>query len=154
MLGVARPRAIRVVGLSYPDVDEDQVVQSLVEDKEVLKSCRARLAMLPTSLCCLAISFSSVGSFFSTMEWSPSSSLVSEKMLPPYFLMSLPQPLLLDERGGSKATLPLVGLPLKGREGVGHVHLSTFLSCFSLAMALLLPFLSSSPEEFKDSSSC
>ena len=42
MLGVARPRAIRVVGLSYPDVDEDQVVQSLVEDKEVLKSCRAR----------------------------------------------------------------------------------------------------------------
>ena len=34
------------------------------------------------------------------------------------------------------------------------LEMSTFLSCFSLALALSSPFLSSSPEELNDSSSC
>ena len=45
--------------------------------------------MLSTSLCCLARAFSVAGSFFSAIEKSQSPNIVSEKMSPPYFLMSL-----------------------------------------------------------------
>ena len=62
ILGVVRPRVLWVAGLGFPSDAEDKAVHLPVEGGEV---CRARWAMLPISLCCLARAFSSAGSFFS-----------------------------------------------------------------------------------------